>query len=352
MSRKKQGDISSTTIVTVVLLLIGFGILLLFISRIYYSGTTEREVCRESVNLRGGVLAVTKGISDYVPLECKTQKVCVTSGLIGGNCEQDFQKEKVTKAKVDTTGKISKAISDEVLDCWDMMGQGRISLFTGGWYDKFGISGAKSSCVICSRIALDMKNLPDSVKTKLGDVNVYNYMATHTIAGQKFSYLQYMAQGSPAGVSVADVGGKLEQKDFQYPTIKNKTTFTEVPAKIIDETKQNPEVAVVFMQIHVTDLSTVLRNDAIAAGVLFASAPATTVKVLSSGYGAAAAIILGLAAIGYQTYNTFNNYEIATGYCGDMMWGKDPSYGCSAVRVVNYNLESLKTYCNVIESIP
>jgi len=121
------------------------------------------------------------------------------------------------------------------------------------------------------------------------------------------------------------------------------------------------ELAVLFMQISAPEGNTVLMNTVkTALGVGSASfiiAPKTT-WTLASGAGRVIAsnpIVSGIAVIlglGIQQGITYNNRNIASGKCEDVMTGNDARNGCSVVRVMEYDASSLQQYCSVIESKP
>ncbi|MEM4230556.1 MAG: hypothetical protein QXF25_01645 [Candidatus Pacearchaeota archaeon] len=368
---KKKGDISAAVIVSILLLIVGFGILLTFILRIYSSDIVDREVCKESVVLRGiSGGATPSGLgANFVNLRCKTQKICVTSGLIGGKCEENFPQQTVLKKKVKSESAIEKLIADEILACWDMMGQGRLTLFTPGWKAQFGIgtSDVYSSCVICSRIAFDEETLK-SKGINLSKVDVYKYMLTHKVPGKDFSYAQYIAGGSPAGVSVM---GKEKMKelsnsfkeDIEKQQIEGKNIelvdITEVEQQPL--TKKSGEIAVIFMEISTPSGKNVIENTLVAIGggaaiVSFLPGSGLVLKVaskaLANPYVAFAVAVGVVGFVGYQTWNVYQNYNTAFSYCSDTKFENEEGYyGCRALRVIVYDEESIKQFCNIIESI-
>src|SRR3990172_6186358 len=151
---KKKADISASTIVTVFLLIIGFGILLLFYYQINFSERVDKEACHQSVVFRA-TLPAFAGIKDFIPLKCKTEKVCVTSKLFGQSCDDFKGASGVTKAKVNNKGGVEKVIAQRIFDCWEMMGEGKVSIFSQWFAETYGLGSVYPTCVICSRIAFD-----------------------------------------------------------------------------------------------------------------------------------------------------------------------------------------------------
>jgi hypothetical protein len=356
----KKGDISAATLVGIILLVMGFGIVLMFYYRLSNTDIIDRQVCEESVILRATASGLTGTAAEsFVNLVCRSQKICITSGLIGGNCK-NFENEKATKVKVKNENAVARAIADEVLACWDMMGQGRLSLFSPGWKSNFGIGqDVVSSCVICSRIAFDQEALKN---INLSNVDLYDYMLRYKVPGKEFSYAETMAQGSPAGVSVA--GREAFENlvnDVTAEVIKQEGENVSVtPVEQVKQAEKSGELAVVFMQISAPNYKDVMKNSGVAllsgglaSNFLFPGAPGVIakigVKAVSAFPIASAAVVIG--ALGFQGWNTYQNYQTAAGHCGDVKFETKDSYGCTAVRVIPYESKNLKEFCGVIESI-
>jgi hypothetical protein len=363
---KNKKGIETKMLIGLLLLLIGFGIVLMFYYRINFPPVVDKQVCAESVNLRGiaSGVAGTTGES-FVALKCKTKKVCITSGLIGGGgtCEENFGKESVVKAKVTNSAlganQSAKVISDEVLSCWNMMGQGRLSLFSSGWKSQFGLDpGIYSSCVICSRIAFDIKNTNNFENS---NINVYDYMIRHKVPGKDFTYASYIAEGSPAGISITDTASVLGSKTFNSDVLPQFTSATLAQDQSLPPmpVTKSPEIAVIFMQFASPDYKSVILNTFGIVGASFVLPGIGTYTrkaaglIFSNPYtGIPAAIGIATFA-GYQAWNVYKGYDAAIGYCGDItIGGSSGNYGCSAIRVIPYDAENIKHFCGAIESIP
>jgi hypothetical protein len=367
---KNKKGIETKMLIGLLLLLVGFGIVVMLYYRVNFPSVVDKQVCTESVNLRGIASGVAGSIGEsFVALKCKTEKVCITSGLVGGTCEENFGKESVVQAKIKNSAlginQSAKVISDKVLSCWDMMGQGRLSLFSSGWKAQFGLGkNIYSSCVICSRIAFDMKNTANVDKTQ---VNVYDYMIRHKVPGKEFTYAGYIAEGSPAGISITNTASILGNQKF----IDNVLNILEQGQENVSEVSQpaefsnditltkSPEIAVIFMQFSAPDYKTVILNTFGVVGASFVLPGVGTVAKKATGLifsnpwtGIPAAIGVATFA-GYQSWNVYKGYDAAVGYCGDVTIGgsSKPNYGCSAIRVIPYDAENIKHFCGAIESI-
>jgi len=352
----KKGELTSTMIVTIVLVIVGFGILLIIYSQISFTGQVDRAVCHESVILRATLPSVIEGV---IPLKCKTQKNCVTSGLIGGKCEKDFgEKPKgVNKVKVDEVKDIEKLIAQEVVGCWSMMGEGKLSLFSGGLAKTYGVGKVYPTCVICSRIAFD-----EDLKLKEGkleDINVLKYMAEYKAPNQEISYYEYLA-GEGGKISFGDTLTVQEASENNNEELVVGDSGKTVGVEEFNEENSNAggseELAVLFMQISSPTHTGVIRNTLMTAAGVGVGGKILLPKVVTTRITAAATSwwTVAVAVVGgvYQQYSVAKNRAFTATKCGSVSSGEDEARdGCSVVRTVNYNLKEIGEYCSVIESI-
>lgn len=350
--RNKKADITSEQLVKTILVLIGFGILVLFIYFIYnqltWTGMVDREVCHESVIYRG-TLPGFGGTKEFVPLKCKTQKICITTG--SGSCKEFEGSTGILKVKVKNSQEIEQYISREIIDCWKTMGEGKISIFSQWFAETYGIGSVYPSCVICSRIAFDKTSL-DKSGISLDNVNVIKYMMTHVLPNTNVSYYEYLA-GQRGKFSVKP------QFDLKEISIDSKGNLIEgnkinVATEPIPEQSDDKELSVVFMQI--SSPKNVIRNTATSLGFIwgagFVASPVLTMKATASAISSP--VTWALLAVGgaYQYYSVSANKALSASYCGDVVAGDSAREGCSVVRTTNYNLEDISKYCSSIESIP
>lgn len=334
---KKKGDVISAPIVGIILLVIGFVIILIVYSQLGWKGQVDREVCHDSVILRASAPDLAKG---YIPLRCKTEKIC-----FGGECSVYSGADGVDNVKVSDKYQIEKYISEEIVDCWAMMGEGKVSLFSDYLVER-GFGESSSSCVICSRISFNKTDL-DKYGVKEEDMenfNLLNYMLTHKVQGKEISYIDYLSGESPARISVEDVNKIVLDGEV-------------VEINSVEEDRYG-EVAVLFMQVSSPEWDEAVKKSLQSAGIFGGS-----FLLASGGTGAGLAVkvvssnpILTLFSVvggaGYQGYNVWNNQNIAAGYCGDLyVESGEAKKGCSAVRLVKYDVQNIKEYCNNIESI-
>ena len=371
IKHNNRGDITSGWLITIILLVIGFGILLIFLYNMQGVSQADTEVCHQSVIFRATVPSLAQ---NYIPLKCKTNKICITSGLFAGKCSEFEGETGITTVKVSSLSQIEKVYAEQILSCWSMMGEGKISIFTQYFAENTGIGSVYPSCIICSRIALDGVSLQKS-KLNLSQINIEAYMMTNKVPGQELTYFEYMA-GENGKYAINNNPVKIP--DLIETTTKDnagkeKTTVTStstinVPTEPMKESgvyqDQLKETAVLFMQISSPDQLGSLANigkivlGGAAAG--FFVAPTTTLTTAkfagklctTSGYGALICSALAVAFGAYQQGSVAYNRAVTSGYCGDVSIGTAARNGCSVVRTTNYDVNGISDYCKVIESIP
>ena len=145
--KHKKGELTTQQIVMLIILVTSFAIILLFLFRLNLGEVSNKEICHNSVVLKGKA-----SISGN--LDCNTNYLCISGG---GDCKginPTITKEINLNDDVDDKDEIMKAIADEMVDCWWMFGEGKI--------DYAGISVVDVSCAICSIVRFD-KNIQEEI---------------------------------------------------------------------------------------------------------------------------------------------------------------------------------------------
>ncbi len=357
--KDKKAMMTVNQIISIVLIVVGFGILLIFLVRIDWGQSTDRSVCHESVILRA---TIPDALSSYAPLRCKTIKYCISDKNIfqgKADCSKDFGNIKdFTTVKVKTTNDIEQFYAQEILECWSMMGEGKVSLFTEGvtLIEK----KAYPSCVICSRIAFD-KNLDNDL---LKQIDLPLYLSTHKAPGKEYTYAQYL-QGESNLIGIGDnLGGKssLDQaieklRDSEKKTISIGEEDVEIGVLKEDDSVEElrEENAILFMQINALKPKEVftkdLQNTGLAFGGSFAFSPKATAAFIGKTITSKIAWFLAAGFLTYEQGMVAYNRAIAAGYCSDALTGPEARGGCSVVRTTDYNVKGISSYCENIESI-
>ncbi|MDO8467521.1 MAG: hypothetical protein Q7S56_01060 [Nanoarchaeota archaeon] len=358
MNFVKRGSILYGPLVGIILLILSLSILLFFYYQLNWSGSVDTQTCHTSVVLRA---TAPETIQGYVPLKCKTQKDC-----IGGDCLSFKGADSVNNIKTTNTDQIAQTISKDVVECWKMMGEGKVSLFSQKLAKDYGLGSVYPTCIICSRVAFNTAELEKAgiKKEDLNNVNVLNYMLTHKAPGQEISYYEYLTGSSPIRVQLpSNLNTITKEQSVEFTGDKGTETFNVIKENVniqtapLDKTgDSSQELAIVFMQISAPEsVWKVYQNDLNALsiatlGSLFI-APVKTVGVLGSLITSPVTWVTVVIGGAYQAGGVYYNQAVASGYCGDLTYGGTERNGCSAVRTINYNVEELKKYCGVIESI-
>ncbi len=176
----KRGELTTTQIVLLVILVASFAILLFFIFRLNLGQESVKEVCHNSVVLRGN--AALPGATTTIPLNCRQAFVCVTAD---GTCERMSSYD--YRLEVDTKDELYSALAEEMANCWWMYGEGKIN-YVG---EEF-ISD--NYCSICSKLRFD-----DSIKQRIFtdgkiDKNEFyrEYLAKQKMPGKEITYAEYL----------------------------------------------------------------------------------------------------------------------------------------------------------------
>lgn len=170
--RQKRGELTTKQLVTIIILIVSFIIVLALLFRLNLGETTDKEICRNSVALRGQ----NKLISG--PLDCRTNYLCVSGG---GDCDGISSTQK-TGVDPNSKNEVMKAIADEMSSCWFQFGEGKINYGAG-------LASKAVHCGICSIVEFDEKtreNFPTITYNEF-----YEFLQTNAKEGSQ-SYMNYL----------------------------------------------------------------------------------------------------------------------------------------------------------------
>ncbi len=272
----KKGDVSSSTVVTTIILIVGFAILVYFLASLFLSGRVDKETCHESVILRGTAPTIT-GLKGAIPLKCSEEKICITSKVFGGTCTQFENTKGVTTVHVSNADQVARTIAQSVVECWTMMGEGKISIFSNWFADIYGVGSVYPSCVVCAKIAFDADSLSKS-KIDPKAIDVSKYMMTHLMPDKEITYYEYLT-GQAGKMNIADnlfeAVPKADAPDFSTPeaqaanadyikiqgemsSLADATTIETATQRDVDFKADT--IGIVFMQISVPSSGEALKN--------------------------------------------------------------------------------------------
>ena len=313
----------------------------------------EDEACELSVLTRGTTPSLAQS---YVPLKCRTKKICLTQSFFGGECLQFAGEENVEKIRLpnnvdDAARKIEEISANVMYSCWDMMGQGKIDLF-GNFAEKFGWTSTKPTCVICSRVAID-KDVNEEILKK---VDINKYLEKNNVPGQGITYLQaFTNRGASSFVRTDNLKPELFDQRLNSEQQKKKESV-ETDLKALN-TANSKELAFVFMQIKTKKPEDVFSN-IVSTGIVVGAAGVGAFMIPFIGH-LAGVIILGgdlilAPAFSYVAYENLEQSQIAAaGYCGEFQSSKgDTEKGCSILQAVPYDFRYVNNLCDSIQGQP
>jgi len=160
--KNKKAAISVEFIIILVILVVSFAVILLFYYAFDWKGGIDKEACHQSVIYKATVPDLLEKKAIEIPLNCQTEKICISESSKKGACDGDYLGEKYEIINLKETdenkrnNEINQIIADKLYDCWWMMGQGKVQLYSRDFSQK-------KTCVICTRIAFS-KELQDKTE--------------------------------------------------------------------------------------------------------------------------------------------------------------------------------------------
>lgn len=350
MLLNKKGEITTSFLVSILILVVSVAVIVLIYLQFNFDGQIDDLTCKESVVLRGTLAStipdsmgsIAQGL---VPLKCKTEKICISADK-KDKCEKTFGSAKDIQLKIVSSDlEIEQILAQELVSCWSMMGEGKLSLFSPSLaYNFGGIGEISSSCVLCSRIAYDYHSLEDN-GIDLSKVNLINYMKGHKMPGKEITYYDYMV--------LSDGNTKIDSS-ITSPVLKD-LKGEEISLVDYDLPEEDMEMAFLFMQVSSPSGGEVFMNTVKAVGLSFgtsvAMSPLKTISKATSFVTNKWVLLIGALAVGAQQINVHKKNAAAFGYCDEFQLEGKEGVSCSAVRVVKYDLGGLSEVCGNIESI-
>lgn len=296
LKKEKKGQ-ERSEIVWWVIALIGLGVLGVFAYRFYAEtpALLDKEACKESVAKRSlwGINILDDSLKPE--LRCKTQPIRITST---------------------DTNVIKKDLSNAIYDCWDMLGQGKVDIFS---YTSGPISeGPPNRCIICSTIQFN-----ENVRKKVPRVDgLLSYMHKTKIPRKSITYYEFLYN--------------KEASDTEFES--------DINIRSSISTKENYAVLFVASRdlANLADFFNVYGTQ-VGVGIGGGAATGAVIGLVGGPIGAAAGAVIGgsIAAIGSWVES------LAEGTAG----GCPGNVGCYALVLIPYNAREL-TACDSLESLP
>jgi hypothetical protein len=263
----KRAELTTTQIVGLVILILSFIVILLLIFQLNLGETTQKELCRDSVILKGKSF-LPSGSS---ALNCKEEYVCFSKT---DSCDKPEKPDRIVK--VASKNGLYRAIGDEMADCWWMFGEGKINYVGSELVPDL-------YCSICSDIYFD-SSIKDIIGEGVSQKEFYQYLSNINYSNQGNSYYKYI------------FGRDYEEINAQFENF-------DVNKKYIILMGSTSEVSV-FGWVAGAVAVGVVVGASVATGGL-ALIPLTTVGVVGAGIGAAAGglfsgiVSYGLSGLSY-----------------------------------------------------
>ncbi len=195
MNKKGEGEGPTWSVSTVsglIAMLLIFSVLLFFVSGFKPYEQVDKKVCHESVVYKATVPETNDIKVVNIPLICKTEKICFASSVLDSplswdNCDDHYQGEEYDTIRIggsveERQKEINRVIAEKMAECWSMMGEGKLNIYSRGVYDQ-------RYCNICTRFAFG-KALSGKIG---GEFNgTQRYLTTHIVPNTKKTFWQYV----------------------------------------------------------------------------------------------------------------------------------------------------------------
>jgi hypothetical protein len=354
----RRGELTSTQIAVIVLVIVGFVIVVVFLG-LFFEEKPDKELCRLSILER----ATAPGLSDEIPLNCKAEKVCIVTDK-KNDCP-NLGKEGVRKVVLDIpTGssladdlkrkkalrKIEEETANAIFDCWKTTGQGKLDVF-GGTVNSI-VEGAKidvwkekvkPQCIVCSRLTIgndvheiDEEVIKNNEESFFEGMDVNNYMGTTNVPGTGKTYNSiFTGESGPGGY--AEFSKELSLNKNEEGLDKRTTS----------------EIAILFLQIKVSaETPSSVFRDAWGQGFLAGNAILFGTKQLLAGgvWGiflkqlAVGAVSAGFALEAEDQQE--ENQLVAGASCGNLLSKDGERIGCSFVQTMEWNSKLINDKCS------
>ena len=173
-SQNRRGEISTATLITIIVVIASFVIILVLYFRADLSGLTDEQVCYNSVVARSSS-AITANV---IPLNCKTSYICITKD---GTCEIMTSP---TIIEVENPDDVDNALAEKMANCWSIFGAGKLNYvgedFSSNLY-----------CSNCYQVGFD-NSLDMFSNNEIEKRELYRYLASKNVSGTDTTYLEYL----------------------------------------------------------------------------------------------------------------------------------------------------------------
>jgi len=286
--KNSQAEVSTSFVIKLVILVASFVFIIMayFVFFGDYQNRLDKGACQESVIYRATFKAGPLESSEVIPLQCKTEKICLTGSK--DKCESVFEeRSKENPISVHTLSsdedeareEVLDAISNALYDCHWMLGEGKVNFLpTKNWYHNY--------CIICSRFVLDdeaKKLFPEGIKL----VDLYEHMDKMPLK-EGGDYLEFVYGVENVGIIKRDLAVARENaRKGEYSEQGITAEDLEIDNWVLDVNEEKGNA--IFVKV-ITD-ETISKK--IFSGVIFAGSTAVGTYFGFPFFGAKAGIALG-----------------------------------------------------------
>jgi len=130
--KNKRGEMTSKQLITVIILIVSFGIILFFWSMFNWQGDINRETCHTSVVLRASATFKGWEFMNNIPLKCQTDRICFKNSLFSNGC--DIYGESVRNVNAGNKDELLDFITEDIYNWHKTLGEGKINFFETTWF--------------------------------------------------------------------------------------------------------------------------------------------------------------------------------------------------------------------------
>jgi len=345
---KRGITIDSEMTIKVFLVVAGLVVALVLLWLIYGAfGTGDREACELSIN------------TPFVPLNCKTQKFCITSKLWGEDCPQ-FLGEDYEKIKIDGNfddpedrlrmiAEIEGEMAEKMLDCWSMTGKGGKDVF-GDAARLLGFGVQEPNCIICSRVGLAKDVTDAGIQSQ---INLAQYLASYPVPYSNYAnYIEAFTNGETSTYPrIGDLDRGFAEIVGSVSTLEDEEDRVAASKDLNEDISggSGDQVAMIFAQNRPSNWENTATS--------WLGITTGGVVMVPWGWPKVIALVGGVGIGAVASASTWQNQRAAAAYCGDIITQSDEGTttktGCSIIQAIDYNPGDINALCNHnIRSIP
>lgn len=193
LKTEKKAQMNWSVFLAVVIIIVSFIVILFFYWQYNWKGEINKQTCHQSAVLKASMPKILDRPVAVLPLRCKTEKICITEKFFGTECkgfkgEKDIDVRRVSTDEKKQIEEIKDIIANSLYDCWSMMGEGKLDIFSR----EFAAKKYSSRCVICARIDFD-NELKEELKGERGYISgLSEYLDTKPIPNKNMNYSQFL----------------------------------------------------------------------------------------------------------------------------------------------------------------